>query len=244
VITAKDILGLFESRRSMDEFIRKIGDNEYRVYSEKGKDLGTYPSKEKAEKRLREIEYFKHNEAQENFLPAVLIMIDLEMSGVIPDRDDILQIAMLRLELKDNQYLVSGKPLEIFVHSDKKPSNDFHREFLTEIFAKSNASDIDAPKAKQMVIDWLGDLVGKAVPVGDAIQCDLAFLYAKGIIVRGDIVNDENVPGTFNHEIADLNILKLGHRETLQLDSGVHNAMTDCNNQLIELNSYLTTLLG
>lgn len=39
--------------------IIKRGDK-YRVVSEKGKNLGEYASKEEAEKRLREVEYFKH----------------------------------------------------------------------------------------------------------------------------------------------------------------------------------------
>ncbi|MGH9709494.1 MAG: hypothetical protein ACRD37_02985 [Candidatus Acidiferrales bacterium] len=34
----------------------------YKVVSEKGKNLGgPYKSKEEAEKRLRQVEYFKHN---------------------------------------------------------------------------------------------------------------------------------------------------------------------------------------
>jgi hypothetical protein len=40
--------------------IRKLPNGKYRVLSEKGKDLGTYSSREQAEKRLRQIEYFKH----------------------------------------------------------------------------------------------------------------------------------------------------------------------------------------
>jgi hypothetical protein len=40
--------------------IRKIGENKYRVVSQKGKNLGTYPSRKAAEKRLQEVEYFKH----------------------------------------------------------------------------------------------------------------------------------------------------------------------------------------
>lgn len=39
--------------------IRKIK-NKYKVISKKGKNLGTYKTKEEAEKRLRQIEYFKH----------------------------------------------------------------------------------------------------------------------------------------------------------------------------------------
>ena len=35
-------------------------DNKYQVQSEKGKNLGTYDTKEKAEKRLKQVEMFKH----------------------------------------------------------------------------------------------------------------------------------------------------------------------------------------
>lgn len=40
--------------------VRKLPNGDYRVLSEKGKNLGTFPTKEKAEKHLREVEYFKH----------------------------------------------------------------------------------------------------------------------------------------------------------------------------------------
>ena len=40
--------------------IKKVKDG-YKVVSEKGKNLGgPYKSKEKAEKRLRQVEFFKH----------------------------------------------------------------------------------------------------------------------------------------------------------------------------------------
>lgn len=35
-------------------------DNKYQVQSEKGRNLGTYDTKEKAEKRLKQVEMFKH----------------------------------------------------------------------------------------------------------------------------------------------------------------------------------------
>lgn len=35
-------------------------DNKYQVQSEKGRNLGTYDTKEEAEKRLKQVEYFKH----------------------------------------------------------------------------------------------------------------------------------------------------------------------------------------
>lgn len=40
--------------------IRKMPNGKYRVLSEKGKNMGTYNSREGAKKRLRQVEYFKH----------------------------------------------------------------------------------------------------------------------------------------------------------------------------------------
>lgn len=39
--------------------IKKMPDGKYRVLSEKGKNLGTYPSQNQAQKRLKQVEYFK-----------------------------------------------------------------------------------------------------------------------------------------------------------------------------------------
>jgi len=39
--------------------IRKAG-NQYRVVSKKGKNLGTFRSRKRALKRLRQVEFFKH----------------------------------------------------------------------------------------------------------------------------------------------------------------------------------------
>jgi hypothetical protein len=41
-------------------FIRKLPNGKYRVLSEKGKNLGTCDSLEKAKKRLKQVEYFKY----------------------------------------------------------------------------------------------------------------------------------------------------------------------------------------
>ncbi len=45
--------------------IRKLPNGKYRVLSEKGKNLGTFPSKEQAKRRLRQVEYFKHVKAND-----------------------------------------------------------------------------------------------------------------------------------------------------------------------------------
>lgn len=43
----------------IDEIIKKVKTG-YRLYSKKGRNLGTYPSRSGAEKRERQVQYFKH----------------------------------------------------------------------------------------------------------------------------------------------------------------------------------------
>jgi len=45
-------------------FIRKIKPNTWRVYSSKGRNLGTYRSLEAAKKRLKDVEFFKRKNAR------------------------------------------------------------------------------------------------------------------------------------------------------------------------------------
>jgi len=61
--------GVPKQKMNIDETIRKVG-SKYRLYSKKGKNLGTYDSRAGAEKRERQVQYFKHNESEEK-LPGV-----------------------------------------------------------------------------------------------------------------------------------------------------------------------------
>lgn len=49
-----------EEKKDLNEYIVKKG-SEYAIISKKGKQLGKYPSREQAVKRLRQIEYFKRH---------------------------------------------------------------------------------------------------------------------------------------------------------------------------------------
>lgn len=46
-----------------NSFIKKLPNGKWRVVSEKGKNLGTFDSKEDATKRLQQVEFFKHKKA-------------------------------------------------------------------------------------------------------------------------------------------------------------------------------------
>lgn len=48
-------------KSSVEETIRQVDDG-YRLYSQSGKNLGTYPTRAGAEHRERQVQYFKHKD--------------------------------------------------------------------------------------------------------------------------------------------------------------------------------------
>jgi hypothetical protein len=50
----------------INEIIRKLDSDKYRLYSHSGKNLGTYDTRAGAEKRERQVQYFKHATEQNN----------------------------------------------------------------------------------------------------------------------------------------------------------------------------------
>jgi hypothetical protein len=62
-------------------YIRQLPSGKYRVFSEKGKNLGTFDSHSAAKKHLREIEYFKHKDNNDTI--DLTKMDDLTYSALI-----------------------------------------------------------------------------------------------------------------------------------------------------------------
>jgi oligoribonuclease (3'-5' exoribonuclease) len=187
----------------------------------------------------------------EPFLPEHLVMVDCEMVGVRPDRDALLQVAMLKLQRCGNEYKVLKDPLNAFLAYPGQPHNDFHKQFLTHVFKKCNQSKLTPAELREQVHAWLGPLKGTATPVGDCVSTDIDFLLHNKVIDRSDIVNGKPVPGTFHYESFDLNPVKLITRHRLghkAKPEGAypreHDALADCVNQTLELNFFLKHLLG
>lgn len=54
-------------------YIRKLPNGKFRVFSRKGKNMGTYNSRSSAKTRLREIEFFKRKKALIDFFDCIKI---------------------------------------------------------------------------------------------------------------------------------------------------------------------------
>jgi oligoribonuclease (3'-5' exoribonuclease) len=190
----------------------------------------------------------------ENFLPEYLVMVDAEMTGVVPKRDKLLQVAMVKLKLQGNQYVEYDRPLVLYFQHEGEPQNDFQNEHLSHIFERCNEATLQPGEAKEAICQWLGELKGKVTPCGDCVPTDIHFLKEKGCIDEPDIGDDGPIPGTFHYEYFDMNGIKAlarhkaGKKEDVKEMAGydeenVHDALVDCRNQTIEFNHHLKTLL-
>lgn len=127
----------------VDEVIRKVKGG-YRLYSKKGKNLGTFDTKAGAEKHEREVQYFKHMGEDEHMKFA-------HHSDVDVPRKDMPQIGLKHLQ--DAYRLVKGK----LALSKIKPSQSQRVPGMVQ----SVIDDMLSGKMKQkpLVVDKHGYLV-------------------------------------------------------------------------------------
>ena len=127
-------------------YIKKIPSGKYRVFSEKGKNLGTYDSKPEAEKRLQQIEYFKHKKASKNLDLSELD--EFSYSSVLRE---------VRKQLSEDLYL---KFIKIYKDHFDKLYHD-NNENLVEVsmcktlleFNKEIKVDLDSKLFKKYMLD-------------------------------------------------------------------------------------------
>lgn len=58
-----------------EAYIKKMPNGKYRVMSESGRNMGEFSSKEKAQKRLKQIEFFKYKAKRKAFLENLIIKV-------------------------------------------------------------------------------------------------------------------------------------------------------------------------
>jgi oligoribonuclease (3'-5' exoribonuclease) len=192
----------------------------------------------------------------QTFLPSKLVMLDLEMSGLNPKFDSILQVAALKLDLKGNRYVSHDLPFNNYLHFEGKPESDFAKTHMLEVYRQCNESDLGLEEVKENFEQWLGQDRGKLSPCGDCVPTDVLFMYTKGLIELAHYIGDTPVEGTFHYEYFDMNALKLVARTKVgrefdkdatfvaTLKTGAHDALVDCLNQLEELNLIVGQLLS
>lgn len=185
-----------------------------------------------------------------NELPLKIVMIDMEFTGVIPTRDDVLQVAMVKcdLDVGSMSYKVVGKPLNIFLKTEVKPHRPFHHEHLLPCFEKCSSEGLTQEEAYKAIDAFLGK-TEKRWPSGDCVATDLGFLFNKKLIDYNDYdENDTEIPGHLDYRVLEMKPLKVVAK-TLGWEAPAdqlreHDGLNDCFNQLYELNDCLSFLFS
>jgi oligoribonuclease len=198
------------------------------------------------------------NEEHPLFMPERLIMLDCEMTGLDPKKDDVIQIAALKLEYVSGRYQVPADmnsedaEFNIFLHTDLAPISEFARKYMVDVYRKANESRIDYKMARALLDEWLGPWRGKVSPCGDCVPTDILFLYMKDVIDLSHYDGDTPVDGSMHYEYFDMNAIKAVARQKVgrKFDrdverlAGDHDALIDCRNQLTEMNAIIEVLLS
>jgi hypothetical protein len=141
--------------------IRKLPDGKYRVLSEEDKNLGTSNTKDEAEKRLRQVEYFKHRDQNSTEDSKE---IDLR------DADDFSYSAIMRKMREKASKEQVLEFLKLFkIQFDKAVKNKLQKPEKVALqnslikFNKSHSVKLKKKLVKNATVSELGDpaLVGK-----------------------------------------------------------------------------------
>ena len=111
-------------KESIEETIRKQG-NKYVIYSKDGKKkLGTYDSRKDAEKRLRQIEYFKHKTES---IEEAESKQDMTLSHLHPSLRPMVRTALMKYPMADSELAAVVQMLKQEHERNRKQEKDLKR---------------------------------------------------------------------------------------------------------------------
>ena len=108
------------------------------------------------------------------------VVIDLETTGLMPDFDEIIEFAGIKIE--------DGKEVDRY-NTLIKPDYEIN-SFITELTGITNEMLKDAPKIID-VIDKIIDFIGDSVIVGHNVNFDINFLYDNLMFIKKKTLSND-----------------------------------------------------
>jgi oligoribonuclease len=173
-----------------------------------------------------------------------LIWIDLEMTGLVPETDDIIEIATIVTD-RDLNVLAEGP--ELAVHQPESTlarMDDWNQRQhgSSGLLARVRASKIDAAAAEQQTLDFLA----RWVPAGASPICGNSICQDRRFLAR----HMPRLEKFFHYRNLDVSTLKeLARRWAPQvaggfMKQGAHLALADIRGSIRELQHYRAHLLA
>lgn len=195
-------------------------------------------------------------------IPNKLFMIDIETSGVDPQKDEVLQIAIMEMNFHDG-YWAKGKTFNFFQHTDLKPTTKFTIEHMKEIFDRCNAAPlVPAAEVRKQILAFCKECGADAPNIffcgWNAGIFDIPFLQHHGYLFAAKYENDQLV-GDCHYRIYEISgalqlvanvrgnneintVLKEAQRMGPKLEGNRHEALYDCERQMHILNALIKML--
>lgn len=108
-------------------------------------------------------------------------MIDIETTGIDPEKEDLLQIGVLELDFT-NGFWIPGRSIEILQHSRAQPMSEFAKKHMASLYARCNEAPWLSPGTIRLSLISFFESCGITPPgiymMGwNASNFDLPFLF-------------------------------------------------------------------
>jgi hypothetical protein len=189
-------------------------------------------------------------------------MLDIETSGVDPQKDEVLQIALLEMNFHGG-FWEKGKTFNFIQHSDKTPTTKFTIEHMKDLFAKCNAAPlVPASEVRQKILAFCRECGADAPNIffagWNAGIFDIPFLSHHGYLFPAKY-EKEKLVGDCHYRIYEISgalnlvanvrgsneinaVLKEAQKMGPKLEGSRHEALFDCERQMHILNALIRML--
>lgn len=191
--------------------------------------------------------------------PNKLFMIDIETTGVVPQKEEVMQIAIIEMNFIGG-FWEKGKIFNFIQHTDRQPTTKFTIEHMKELFEKCNKAPFVPPATvRQMILDFCRECGADAPNIffagWNAGIFDIPFLEYHGYLVPAKYENDKLV-GDCHYRIYEISgalnlvanvrghneinqVLKEAQKMSPKIEGSRHEALYDCERQIHIMNALI-----
>lgn len=117
-------------------------------------------------------------------------MIDIETTGVDQKTDDILEIGMVEIEMKDKYWHSTGRHFRMVLHSKRQPESEFAKKHMKALYKICNETpesanlELAADLVRTFVHDGMygSHMEPKFFMGWNASNFDMPFMISKGLL--------------------------------------------------------------